>query len=152
MSDLTQVEIGILLEALDDEYRAFATYDRVIADFGSIRPFTNIRDAEARHIDALTRLFRRFDVPVPENTWPGKVDRYPSVTAACTAGVEAEIANGEMYERLIAATQRPEIRVVLRNLQAASQERHLAAFRRCVEREVCRRGSEGRRRCWRERH
>ena len=134
MNPLTDVEIQALNEALDDEYHAWATYDQVIADFGEARPFINIRDAEARHIEALCTLFARYGLPVPENPWPGKVPRYTSLHAACEAGVAAEIANGEMYERLLGATQRPDILTVLRNLQEASQQRHLGAFRRCTQR------------------
>jgi hypothetical protein len=131
---LAESEIRALHEALDDEYRAWATYDQVIADFGEARPFSNIRDAEARHIDALLGLFARYGLPVPENPWPGKVERYASLQAACAAGVAAEIENGALYLRLLASTKRLEILTVFRNLQEASQERHLPAFQRCVER------------------
>ncbi len=134
MNPLTEAEIHVLNEALDDEYFAWATYDQVIADFGEVPPFSNIREAEARHIEALCTLFARYGLPVPENPWPGKVARYASLQAACEAGVAAEIANGEMYERLLGATQRPDILIVLRNLQEASQQRHLAAFQRCAQR------------------
>jgi hypothetical protein len=71
---------------------------------------------------------------VPENPWLGKVTRFASRQAACEAGVTAEIANGEMYERLLESTQRPDILTVLRSLQEASQERHLPAFQRCAQR------------------
>jgi len=134
MNPLTEAEIHALNEALEDEYLAWATYDQVIADFGEVPPFSNIREAEARHIEALCTLFARYGLPVPENPWPGKVARYDSLQAACEAGVAAEIANGEMYERLLGATQRPDILTVLRNLQEASQQRHLAAFQRCAQR------------------
>ena len=134
MNPLTEAEIHALNEALEDEYLAWATYDQVIADFGEVPPFSNIREAEARHIEALCTLFARYGLPVPENPWPGKVTRYASLQAACEAGVAAEIANGEMYERLLGATQRPDILTVLRNLQEASQQRHLAAFQRCAQR------------------
>jgi hypothetical protein len=132
MTVLTDTEIRALHEALDDEYRAWTTYDQVVADFGEVRPFSNIRDAEARHIDALRGLFVRYGLSVPENPWHGKVTRYPSIQAACEAGVDAETANGTMYERLIASTQRTDILSVLRKLQAASQQRHLPAFQRCA--------------------
>jgi hypothetical protein len=56
MSNLTDAEIHALREALDDEYRAWATYDQVIADFGEVPPFANIREAEGRHIDAICAL------------------------------------------------------------------------------------------------
>ncbi len=133
MNELTEAEIHALNEALDDEYRAWATYDQVITDFGEVPPFSNIREAEARHIEALCTLYARYGLPVPENPWPGKVARHASVQAACEAGVAAEIANGEMYQRLLGVTQRPDILTVLRNLQAASQERHLPAFQRCAQ-------------------
>jgi len=67
MSDLTDTELRALHEALDDEYRAWATYDQVIADFGVVRPFINIREAEARHTQALLAVFTRYELPMPEN-------------------------------------------------------------------------------------
>lgn len=133
MNQPTETEIRVLNEALDDEYHAWATYNQVIADFGEAPPFSNIREAEARHIEALCTLFARYGPPVPGNPWPGKVARYSGLQAACESGVVAEIANGEMYERLLGATWHPDILTVLRNLQEASQQRHLAAFQRCAQ-------------------
>jgi len=133
MNNLTVTEITALKEALDDEYRSFATYDQVLADFGEVRPFSNIREAESRHIEALCGLFARYGLPVPENPWTGKVERYASLQAACEAGVAAEIANAEIYERLLKATERPDILSVFRNLRDASQQRHLPAFERCAQ-------------------
>ena len=134
MNTLTEAEIHALNEALEDEYLAWATYDQVIADFGEVRPFSNIREAEARHIEALCTLFEHYGLAIPENPWPGKVARYASLQAACEAGVSAEIANGEMYGRLLGSSQRADIVMVLRNLQEASQQRHLPAFQRCAQR------------------
>ena len=133
MTPLTETEIRALNEALDDEFRAWATYDQVIADFGEVPPFSNIRAAEARHIEALCMLFAHYGLPVPENPWLGKIARYASLQAACEAGVAAEIANGALYVRLLGATTRPDLLTVLRNLQEASQQRHLPAFQRCAQ-------------------
>ncbi|MAT49858.1 MAG: DUF2202 domain-containing protein [Porticoccaceae bacterium] len=132
MNSLTEDDKQVLAEALDDEYKAYATYDQVINDFGSVRPFSNIREAEGRHIDALLRLYRKYGLPIPENPWPEKVPRYNSLLEACEAGVAAEIENGEMYNRLLRQTQRDDIQIVLKNLQEASQQRHLPAFQRCA--------------------
>ncbi len=134
MQKLNKIEIDTLLEALDDEYMAWATYDQVVSDFGEVKPFINIREAEARHIQALCSLFVSYEVPIPENTWPGRVAQYKTIHEACEEGVAAEIENGQMYERLLKTTDREDILTVLRNLQEASQQRHLAAFQRCVER------------------
>jgi hypothetical protein len=129
---LSGAERAGLIAALDDEYEAHATYAQVIEDFGDVRPFTNIIGAEARHADALVKLFHRYGVPVPANTWPGRVPRYETLQQACEAAVAAEIDNGELYDRLLAGTARSDVLAVYRNLQAASQERHLVAFRRCA--------------------
>jgi hypothetical protein len=134
MKQLNKSELDALHEALDDEYRAWATYDQVISDFGEVRPFINIRDAEARHIQALCTLFNAYGLSIPANTWPGQVTRYNSLHEACAAGVAAEIDNGKMYKRLLNSTNRSDIQTVYRHLQEASQQRHLPAFQRCVER------------------
>lgn len=146
LQPLNDAEQRALRVALDDEYKAWATYDQVIADFGEVRPFINIREAEARHVRALHRLFEQDGLPVPPNPHPGRVPRYASVQAACAAGVAAEIDNDALYERLLAGPLRPEIATVLGRLQAASRERHLPAFRRCAAGGAGACGGRGRRR------
>jgi hypothetical protein len=131
---LSESEAGHLIAALDDEYQARATYAQVIADFGDVRPFSNIVEAEGRHAQALIALFERYGVPVPPDTWPGRAPRYGSLLEACEAGVAAEIANASLYDEVLSGTDRADIREVYENLRQASQERHLPAFRRCVER------------------
>lgn len=135
MTELNKTELNALYEALDDEYRSWATYDQVIIDFGEVGPFINIREAEARHIQALCSLFLAYGITVSKNTWPGRVTRYKNLYEACEAGVAAEIENGQMYECLLRSTDREDILTVYRNLQEASQQRHLTAFQRCVERQ-----------------
>ncbi len=134
MRNLSQLELDALHEALEDEYRAWATYDQVISDFGEVRPFINIREAEARHIQALCSLFEAYEIKIPRNNWPGKVTRYKTLKAACEAGVAAEIENGQMYDRLFKSTKKADILRVYINLQQASQQNHLPAFQRCVAR------------------
>ncbi len=128
--------IEALREALDDEYKARATYRKVIEAFGPIRPFVNIVEAEDRHVTALLTLFARFGVAPPQDTWSERVTAPPTLTDACRAGVEAEIDNNTMYERLLSQISDPATLTVMRRLQRASKERHLPAFRRCLERET----------------
>lgn len=132
---LSPEEVAALHEALEDEYKAWATYDQVIRDFGAVRPFINIRESEARHIAALAALFARYGLPLPRNDWAGRAPRFASVGAACQAGVEGEIENERLYRLLLGATRHADLRAVFERLRAASQLRHLPAFRRCVARE-----------------
>ena len=124
-----------LIEAINDEYRARATYRTVISKFGEIRPFINIVEAEGRHIDALLPLFTKYNVAVPEDDWDSRIEPLSSILDACRLGVEAEIENAAMYNRLLDSTKEyPDVQQVLMQLQRASAENHLPAFQRCVER------------------
>jgi len=57
-----------------------------------------------------------------------------NIHAACEAGVQAEIDNAALYDRLLNSTQRPDILTVFQALRSASQDRHLPAFQRCAQR------------------
>lgn len=129
---LSKQEIDGLLLALNDEYRAWATYDRVNKDFSDPRPFVNIQKAEGRHIERLQALFASFDLRVPENKWLGNAPTFKSLEEACRAGAAGEIANRELYSRLFGSTKREEIITVYKALQSASEENHLPAFQRCL--------------------
>jgi len=135
--------IDALREALEDEYRACATYRKVIEAFGPVHPFVNIVEAEDRHARALLALFEKFGIEPPQDTWPERVAAPTTLTEACRAGMEAEIENEAMYERLLAQITDPAVLSVMRRLQRASQERHLPAFRSCLERTTQERGSTG---------
>jgi len=128
---LDENEIQALEMALDDEYHALAVYNSVMDDFGPVEPFVEIAKAEQRHIDALLNQFDKHGLPVPENTWIGNVPSFESVQAACTAGVEAEIANADLYDQLFSVTDDPALIQVFTNLQRASQESHLPEFENC---------------------
>lgn len=122
-----------LNEALQDEYKACATYRLVIEKFGPVRPFINILAAEERHIQALLPLFRRYHLPIPVNTWGDRLTIPLTLREACLAGVQAEIENGEMYHRLLQMTQGyGDVQRVFLNLQRASQQNHLRAFQRAA--------------------
>lgn len=122
-------------EALDDEYKARATYRKVIETFGQIRPFINIVESEGRHISALYSLYEAFGLTPPDDPWAGNVAAPSSLADACREAVKGEIENAEMYERLLADVSDPDVIRVLERLQAASRDNHLPAFRRCLARE-----------------
>lgn len=123
-----------MLDALNDEYKAEALYQKVIKKFGDVRPFANIVKAEQTHISELLPLFEKYGVDVPENEWAEKVPEYASLEEACKAGVEAEIENAKMYDEFFTFVQEEDIIEVFTRLRDASQEKHLPAFERCAER------------------
>jgi hypothetical protein len=134
ISTLDRKEQQALCDALDDEYKSHATYEQVIRDFGPIRPFINIVEAEARHASALLSLFEKYGIPAPENRWMANAPHYSNVHEACVASVQGEIENVALYDRLLNSTQHSDILSVYQALRAASQDRHLPAFQRCAQR------------------
>jgi len=131
---MSNVVNDVLIEAINDEYKARALYSKVIEKFGEVRPFINIVEAEKTHIQALLPLFEKYSIEVPKDDWDSRVEVPESLIKACEVGVKAEIENAQMYTRLLAATNEyPDVQMVLRQLQRASQENHLPAFERCAQ-------------------
>lgn len=119
-----------LTYAIQDEYLAQARYDTIIAKFGSIRPFTQIKAAEQRHISALLTLFEKYKIKVPEDNAKLYTKEPGSLKEAFQAGVEGEVDNIAMYNKLSSISGLPQdVKVVMKQLGDASQN-HLAAFKR----------------------
>ncbi|MGB8332682.1 MAG: hypothetical protein WCE62_21335 [Polyangiales bacterium] len=130
--------------ALDDEYHARATYRAVLDAFGEVRPFLHIVESEEQHIQALKRRCEKHGIAVTADQWAGRVSAPESLRKACEDAAKAERENAALYVKLIeAAREYPDVQETFRRLQAASQQRHLPAFERCIGREDgC--GGEGR--------
>lgn len=122
-----------LEKAIDDEYKAYSTYEATIDKLGMIKPFSMIIRAEENHISSLKALFDKYGLDIPENEWKGKVTTGETKQEACQIGVDAEIANAKLYkeELLPAVTEYDDITNVFTNLMNASEQKHLPAFEKC---------------------
>lgn len=122
-----------LEKAIDDEYKAYSTYEATIDKLGMIKPFSMIIRAEENHISSLKALFDKYGLEIPENKWQGKAITGKTKQEACQIGVEAEIANAKLYkdELLPAVTEYDDITNVFNSLMNASEQKHLPAFKRC---------------------
>jgi len=126
----------ILMAALDDEWHAEATYAAIIDRFGPVRPFINIIEAERRHAEAILQQLQRLGIAVPANPWSRADVPVPATLAeACEEAIAAELENIALYDRLLPKVSDSAARHVLERLQAASRDRHLPAFRRCLARQ-----------------
>jgi rubrerythrin len=124
----------VIGDALDDEYKAEATYAAVIARFGDVRPFINIVAAERRHAEALLGQCARLGFVPRANRWAGRVTAPATLREACAQAIAAEEENIALYDRLLPGITDRQARLVLERLQEASRDRHLPAFRRCLAR------------------
>ncbi len=115
-----------------DEYKSRDTYRKIIAKFGPVRPFINIVEAEQRHIELLRPLYEKYAIPLPAEPDPNLLSIPETLESACQMGVTGELENVAMYDRLVAATDLPDVVAVLKQLQAASRDHHLPAFQRCA--------------------
>lgn len=124
--------IAALNASLDDERMAEATYSAVIQKLGTVAPFVNIIEAERKHISMVEGLYTVRGLDIPENTWEGKGTAADTLQENCAIGVTAEVANIEMYDRLLESITDADVREVFLALQAASRDNHLPAFQRCA--------------------
>ena len=126
----------VLDTALQDEYRAEATYASALGVYGDVKPFTRIVLAEGRHVSAVARLIEKRGLPVPD--WDAEAHPIPAdfnqleFAEACALGVQAEIENVAMYDELIAIGLPADVESVFLSLKTASESNHMAAFSRCM--------------------
>jgi len=124
-SDLSLADM--LTYAIQDEYVAYAEYALIIRDFGSVRPFASIINAEQTHINALLPLFAEFGVAAPSDSSAEHTLATSNLTEAYQAGVSAEVTNIAMYDLFLEQDLPAEVRAVFESLLRAS-ENHLRAF------------------------
>jgi len=133
LGELDSEAVTALNKAIDDEYKALSTYQKVIAKFGMVRPFSMIIRAEETHITSLKALFDKYGLKIPKNNWEIKSLSLTTISAACQMGVIAEVANADLYKNTLlpAVTKHADITSVFTNLMNASEQKHLVAFEKC---------------------
>lgn len=134
IGELAETAKIALEKAIEDEYKARALYQKVIDKYGNIRPFIMIIRAEEQHISSLKALFDKYGLSIPaDNTQ--NLPEIISVSGACTIGVEAEIANADLYQKELLPDVKnyEDITLVFTSLMDASLKNHLPAFQKCAE-------------------
>lgn len=122
---------AIAWEALmgpDGEYAAAAHYQAVLDVYGDVEPYKTIKASEDRHIAALIRQLDRYGIEAPDNPFTGTISAPADLETAAREWAIGEVANVEMYDRLIAAATDDRLIGVLDNLRTASRDQHLPAF------------------------
>lgn len=120
--------LEILDEAVASEIVAYFTYLYASDEFGA--PFTRIRDAELRHVEAVQHLYIKRGLDAPPLEEPEGVATFATRLAACQAGVAAELEVVALYDELIPLAPNDAVRVFLQ-LQTVSEDNHLKAFLAC---------------------
>ena len=126
-SDITRKALDA---AYSDEFVAYTRYKSATAQFGPVRPFSNLLSAEERHLAILEQQYTNFgfDVPTP-NLRPLRT--FSSIQNACEVSIVAERKNVALYDRLLLEVTDPSVRDVFLFLRTASFERHIPALQRC---------------------
>lgn len=127
-SDVDQSELEEMLTVLiNDEYKARAEYVALVDEFGELRPFTNLINAETNHVEALSQLFDAYDLDIPSDNGEDYAVIPTSLEEAYAIGVDAEIANIALYENYLDLDLPIAVETVFENLMNAS-EKHLSTF------------------------
>lgn len=129
---LPQDIVDLMIAGWTDEQHAYAIYDAVIAQFGEVTPFVNIREAELQHIAAWEFLFDRYNIPTPAVPTV-EVPQFASLGEVCQLAADAEIANFGLYDTMLSAfSDYPDLYQVTLALRNASEFNHLPAFQQCA--------------------
>jgi hypothetical protein len=131
LTPLSDTEKDALNQAILEEYGAFNLYQSVLNQYGNVYPFSMIVTAEQQHINALVRQATKYGVTVPTNPGLAVETSFNSLSAACQAGVKAEIADAALYDSLKLVVTHTDILQVFDTLQSASLNMHLVAFQTC---------------------
>ena len=88
---------AMLVYAIQDEYSAYAEYDYILDNFDVTKPFSNIINAEASHIESLLPLFETHEIEVPYNDAENHLIPVVDLVDTFRTGVIAEVLNIDMY-------------------------------------------------------
>jgi hypothetical protein len=131
LEPLSESEAQALQKAILEEYGAFNLYTYASTQFEGAIPFAQIALSEQQHINALVRQAEKYGVSVPENPGLSVMPDFTTITEACQAGVDAEIADAALYDELKLVTTHSDLIQVYDRLQSASLNSHLPAFELC---------------------
>jgi hypothetical protein len=126
---LSESEVDGLILAIAEEYKARALYEYVIDQFGAESPFVEIAASEAKHAQVLLRQADKYGVTYP--VYDPSIYEFPdfsNIDDAYQAGIDAELADAELYDMLFTFTTHSDLIRVYTNLKNASLENHLVAF------------------------
>lgn len=121
----------MLLYAIEDELRAKAEYEMIMATYDVLNPFSNIARSEQKHIDLLVPLLAQYDVEYDEEDILNHLIVINSLQEAYEVGVIAEIANIAMYDLFLTYDLPSDLVYAFTALRDASYN-HLAAFEKGV--------------------
>ncbi|NPV77520.1 MAG: hypothetical protein HPY59_14260 [Anaerolineae bacterium] len=131
ITPLSGEEADALQKAILEEYGALNLYQSVIEQFGSVSPFSQIVQSEQQHVNALTRQAEKYGIEIPANPGLSDPPAFSTLAEACQAGVNAELADANLYDQLKTITQHEDLLGVYDSLQSASLQNHLPAFQAC---------------------
>ncbi len=130
---LDERQRAAVTEALQDEREGEALYADVIKAHGSVRPFSNVIEAERRHAAFLAETLDKRGVSVPAAKAGAKPPSFTSIAQACETALAFEKRNVALYDRILAAGPFPaDVKQALEHNRMASQEHHIPAFERCT--------------------
>ena len=129
--EVETTELKSMLDILyQDEYNTKSTYEEIIDEFGPNILYNNLIQAEAQHMNALERIYTRYDIQIPN--MDARTPNLPdNLLDTYTLGKEAEEANIALYDKYLDEDLPEDIRFTFERLMNASYH-HLDAFKQAI--------------------
>ena len=123
-----------LIRALDENYKEYTLYKRVVEKFGPIRPFIMIVRAKEKQTVMLKAVFDKYILDIPENTYLLRDMKIPNnKSTVCRFGSDTELASIDLFqnELMPLVGDYEDITSVFSDIVKMSSEKYLPAFDRC---------------------
>lgn len=129
--EVETTELKSMLDILyQDEYNTKSTYEEIIDEFGPNILYNNLIQAEAQHMNALERIYTRYDIQIPN--MDARTPNLPdNLLDTYTLGKEAEEANIALYDKYLDEDLPEDIRFTFERLMNASYH-HLDTFNQAI--------------------
>jgi hypothetical protein len=119
--------------ALDEEYRAEATYASIVTKLGSRPSFRAVSQLDRRQAWILESLGIAHGLELPSNAWSstGAPSDFKTTAAACRTGLESEKKVVALYDELLKKDLPVDFRRAFEHLRGASADHYLHVFEAC---------------------
>jgi len=129
--ELTQEEAETFKFILNEEYKAYELYNKIVIEFGEVSPFTKLKLSTQNNIDSLKILFQKYNVTFPENEWGLKISAPLNLDVACQLAKNKELEKSQTYNRMFNYVNNEDITYLLTVFRNKSKNENLVLLEKC---------------------
>jgi hypothetical protein len=116
---------------INEEYKAYELYNKIVIEFGEVSPFTKLKLSTQNNIDSLKILFQKYNVTFPENEWGLKISAPLNLDVACQLAKNKELEKSQTYNQMFNYVNNEDITYLLTVFRNKSKNENLVLLEKC---------------------